>query len=370
MQLWNRPHNLLQNNKKQTNREKRGENITYKKTSILTEAKQIKTFIETYKKIPSACTLDNGVRLSPYSLSYLMSELISNPKKTDYTLRAVIKYNTQTHKDTINEKVYLTDYQAMIKNFIQYCEEHKRVPAYITTIKSKTKVSFELYMYCLSKIIVYYQNNNTLPNYCLFNKSDIQNTKSNTSNNNKPANSSTLNCTNPYKSIPYNTKQGCDAMGQNTSYYCGVSALQKVLYKFGINVSQKTLAEVSGTTTNGVGHQGLRTAIAWVSKKYHVKLKVQEYNFSDLGIEKIAKLICKPNVDAIWHLSYRNRYGHYEKVKSINLKTNTLEVINSLGTKCTNTCYCGYIETRSLAVQKQYINGISQKSIILITKES
>lgn len=300
-----------------------------------------------------------------------MSKIIAdNFKKTDHKLNPVIKYNTKCYTDTVNEKVYLADYQVMIMNFIKYCEEHKRVPAYITTVKSKTKVSFELYLYCLSKIIVYYQNNNTLPNYCLFNKSDIQNTKSNNPNNNKSANSSTSNCTNPYKSVPYNSKQGCDAMGQNTSYYCGVSALQKVLYKFGINVSQKTLAEVSGTTTNGVGHQGLRTAIAWVSKKYNVKLSVQEYNFSDLGIEKIAKLICKPNVDAIWHLSYRNRYGHYEKVKSINLKTNTLEVINSLGTKCTNTCYCGYIETRSLAVQKQYINGISQKSIILITKES
>jgi len=79
----------------------------YKKTSILTEAKQIKQYIENNKKIPSACTLDNGVRLSPYSLTYLMSELILNPKRTDYSLKAVVKYNSDKHKDTIMKKCTL-----------------------------------------------------------------------------------------------------------------------------------------------------------------------------------------------------------------------------------------------------------------------
>lgn len=337
----------------------------YKKTSILNEAKQIKTFIETYKKIPKACTLDTGVRLSPYSLSYLMSELINNPKRTDYSLKAVVKYNTTKHNDTINnEKVYLTDYQAMIKNFIKYCEENKRVPAYITTIKSKTKVSFELYLYCLSKIIVYYQNNNTLPNYCLFNKFDIQNTKSNSSNNNKPTNSSTSNCTNPH-----NSRTGCDAMGQNNNYYCGVSALQKCLYKLGIKkYTQKQLAQVCATTTAGTSHQGLRTGVAYVSKKENIKLTVTEKNFSDYTPKQIKEIICSPNKAIIFHNLYRLRYGHYEFIKAVNTSNNEFQVINSLGTKCNYGCFCGYIEKRSYKTMKSYANGISQPSLIIITK--
>ena len=364
MRIRNRPHNLLQNHKKQTNREKRGENITYKKTSILTEAKQIKTFIETYKKIPSACTLDNGVRLSPYSLSYLMSELISNPKKTDYTLRAVIKYNTQTHKDTINEKVTQKDYLKMINNFTQYCNTNKRVPSYITTITTKTRVSFELFMYCLSKIVVYYANNNTLPNYCLFNAKDITNTKTTTTNTQKNNNQSTSNCTNPH-----NSKTGCDAMGQNNSYYCGVSALQKCLYKLGIKkYTQKQLASVCATTTAGTSHQGLRTGVAYVSKKENIKLTVTEKNFSDYTPKQIRDIICSPNKAIIFHNLYRLRYGHYEFIKAVNTNTNEFEVINSLGNKCNYGCFCGYIEKRSYKTMKSYASGISQPSLIIITK--
>ena len=42
---------------------------------------------------------------------------------------------------------------------------------------------------------------------------------------------------------------------------------------------------------------------------------------------------------------------------------NTLKILNSLGDNCGGNTYCGYIETRSKSTQKQYINGISQKSV-------
>ena len=199
-----------------------------------------------------------------------------------------------------------------------------------------------------------------MPNYCHFNKGDLQKKKED------KGKSST--CENPYKSLPINAGKGCDAMGQNTPYYCGVSALQKVLYKFGIKVSQKTLASYAGTSRSGTSHQGIRTAVEYIARKNNIKLTVKEYNFSELGFEKLGKMICKPNVDAITHLYYRLQYGHYEKIKSIDVKDSQVEVVNSLGSKCGN-CYCGYIEKRSFVIEKQYFNGISQKSIILITKE-
>lgn len=340
-----------------------------KKQYIITEAKQIKTYIEKNKKIPLTNTYEDGKIYSIYTTSYLMANLIRNWSKNDINKIDVIKYDKKTYTDTINEKVIKEDYLQMIKKFLDYCKTNHRVPTYIISIKSNTKISFELFTYCLTKIIVYLSENKVLPNYCFFNKSDIRLNQSSSEKPNKNKNPPISNCTNPYKSLPINANSGCDAMGQNTSYFCGVCALQKVLYKFGINVNQKTLASLAGTTTKGTSHEGLKTAIAYIAKKNNVKLKVQEYNFNDLGFEKLGKLICKPNVDAITHIKYRLEYGHYEKIKSIDVKNKQIEVVNSLGSKCKNNCYCGYIEKRSFTIQKQYFNAISQKSIILITKE-
>ena len=96
---------------------------------------------------------------------------------------------------------------------------------------------------------------------------------------------------------------------------------------------------------------------------------VQEKNFSELGITGLAKLICQKNVDVIVHLYYRLKWGHYESINEINVKTNMLKILNSLGDSCSNGCYCGYVEDRSLADEKSYISGISQKSIIILTKK-
>ena len=345
-----------------------------KKNIILLEAKQIKDYIEKNKKIPRACTLSDGTVLSPYSTSYLIAKLINNINSSQISLTNVIVYNADKHTDTINEKVVKEDYLFMITNFLNFCVDHKRVPSYITTKKSKVKVSFELFMYCIAKIANFYKENKVLPNYCEFKKSDLQNTANN-ANTNKNSNSQSTstsknsnNCTNPYKSVPYTTKQGCEELGQNTNYYCSVSALQKCLRKFGIKISQKTLAEVAGVTTKGVGHPGIETAIAYVAKKYNIKLSCKWYNYSELGLEGVAKILCQPNKDVLWHLCYRLEYGHYEKVAEINTKTQILKVMNSLGNKCSSGCFCGYIEDRTNANQRLYCNSISQKSILVITK--
>lgn len=337
-----------------------------KKTLIIQEAQEIRKYIETNRSIPKTNNI-NGTIYSIYQTSYLLAKMIRNNfKQNEYTPNTnIITYNTLTHKDTINEKVLKDDYLQMISNFLNYCINHRRVPTYITTQKTRTKVSFELFVYCLSKIVVFFNENGTFPSYCIFNKADLQNTKKDKETNKNNVNQSTSTCTNPY-----NPNKGCDAMGQNTSYYCGVSALQKCLYKLGVrNVTQKELASVCGTTTAGTSHNGIRTGVAWASKKYNVKLTVEEHYFSDYTIKQLHDTICNKNKAIICHNLYRNKYGHYEAWKSVNEKTGDIEVINSLGDKCTNTCYCGYIEKRSYTTQKSYCNGISQKSLIIIKKE-
>ena len=337
--------------------------------AVKIEAAQIKSFIEKNKKIPRACALSTGQVLSPYSISYLLSKAIKDQaKQKEYDLINVIMYNpSKRYNDTINnENVLKDDYLVMITNFLKFCEKYHRVPRFITTQKSHTKVSFELYLYCMCKIILFIDKNNVLPNYCNFNKGFVSNAQSNAKPNKNNNTQSTSTCTNPY-----NPKNGCDAMGQNNSYYCGVSALQKSLYKLGIrNVTQKQLASVCGTTTSGTSHNGIRTGVAWASKKYNIKLSVKEAYFSDYTLKQLQDILCNPKKAIICHSLYRNKYGHYECWKGINTTAKTIDVINSLGTKCPVGCYCGYIENRSYATQKQYCNGIKgQKSLLIIEKE-
>lgn len=160
-------------------------------------------------------------------------------------------------------------------------------------------------------------------------------------------------------------------MGQDTSYFCGVSALQKVLYKFGIkDYSQSTLAKWAGTTTHGTSHQGIRTAVAMVNKKKGTNITVTEKTFTEAGGWKgIGKILSNPKQDIIFHNCYRLKYGHYEVANQINTTTNVEKVLNSLGDKCTGSCYCGYVESRSASEFKKYMDAISQKSLIILTKK-
>jgi len=349
--------------------------MKYKTSIIIKEAPQIKSFIEKYKRIPKTCTIGNTT-LSPYSAAYLLSKIVQdNFNNADVNLPGVIVYDADTYRDTIYEKVYKKDYMLMVKNFVKFCVDHKRVPAYITTQNSKTKVSFELYLYCVSKIVNYYKENKVLPNYCLFNKKDLQYAKTNTATSKKEVRKSTSNSkkvvdSNIFISSPHPTKTGCGGMGQDTSYFCAVSALQKCLFKFGIkDYSQSTLAKWAGTTRKGTSHDGIRTAVAKVNKQKGTNIKVTEKTFSEAGGWKgIGKILANKNQDIIFHNKYRLEYGHYEVMNQLNLTTNYTKVLNSLGKKCTSTCYCGYVEDRSCAMMKQYMDAVNQKSLIILTK--
>lgn len=346
--------------------------MEYETKALVTEASQLKNFLEKNKKLPKPATLTTGETIPPYSIAYLLSIAAKDTLKSkSYELINVIIYNEKAHKDTINADVVKKDYMIMIDNFINFCRKYHRVPRYITVPSSQIKVSFELYLYCLSKIIVFVDKNNTLPKYCNFNKGFNANTKKVTIPSKKviKQSTSTNKNTKTFNSSPHPTKKGCGGMGQDTSYYCGVSALQKCLFKFGItDLSQKTLASWAGTTQAGTSHQGLATAVAMVNKKKGTKIKITEKNFSDIGWEGVGKILANPKQDIIFHNCYRLKYGHYEVCNQVNLTNNVEKVLNSLGDKCTNTCYCGYVENRTASEFKKYMAAISQKSLIILTK--
>ena len=343
------------------------------KRLIIQEAKEIKGFTDKNKKLPKYATIDNS-QFSPSQYCYLLSKQIS--KMSLPTIKKVqVKEPSNPTGDNVDFKMLRVDYIDLAKRVSTYIENNRQAPNY-AKYKDK-KIEFKLYTYCFAKILSFYKENNYLPNYCTFNSKDIQYTATTTTNTKKTTttpistNKKTTkknNCSNPYTSSPHPTKTGCNEMGQNTAYFCGVSAIHKTLRKFGITkYSQETLAKWAGTTTKGTDHKGIETCIAKVSKETGVKLSCKWYNFSELGFEKLAKTICQPNKDAIVHLNYRNKYGHYEVINQINTKNNSTKILNSLGNRC-GKCYCGYVENRTFSTEKQYINGISQKSILIITK--
>lgn len=361
-----------------------------KRSSILKESGEIRGFIEKNHKVPKSCTFSDGTILSPYSAAYLMSSVIKNPKLEYIGLQNVIAYN-EKHNDTINEKVRKEDYLFMIDNFIKFCHEKKRVPAYVTTKNSKTKVSFELFLYGIAKIANYYKEKGRLPEYCEFNKSVFENAKNVTVSSKKEpskstsTNKKTNNCTNPYTSKPHLYDEN---KGQDTPNGCANNAEQQSFYKLlGKVYKESELAKLSATTSKGTSHDGINTCIAAISKKTGVKLTVKWVNFSDLGkttaerFEALAKIICKPNKAVITHIKYINGgkdpatknnkgFGHYETIDIIDTKRKVVRVINSLGLKKPNGGYVGKTQERPYTIEASYLAYTSggQKAICIITK--
>ena len=307
-------------------------------------AKDLKTYTETNHKLPYKLKYDN-TEYTTNEMQYILNTALLNPKK-DITVKTP-NWCSNAWGDPIVENIYTNDYLDQARRVADYINNNNKVPNYVTTVKSKKRVCIDQYTYCVAKIIVwYYDHQNTMPNYCSYDYKVFSKTPS-------------------IKKYGRATKSGCDNMGQNNGYYCGCHSLQEVFRNLtGIVVPQSTIAGWAGTTTSGTGHSGLDTAVAKFNSKYGKKLTVQWKNFSELGWNGINNIINSKNQDCIIHNLYRNQWGHYEVVNAVG---SNVTVQNSLGSTCSQGCYCGYIEYRTQATFRQYINGISQKSVMVIT---
>lgn len=318
-------------------------------SNIIKIANSYKNYIEKNKKTPSSISIGN-TKYAYKQCAYLFSKFINAPTK-DVSLVS-IKAASSISGDSISENVLKADYQDMAKRLVNYIEKNKQLPNYVTTKKSKKKVKITLCTYALAKIVVFYGSKKVMPNYVTINSSAFSSTSSSTTKKSK---------------YGHATKQGCDNMGQNTGYYCGCHSLQEVFRNLtGKVVSQSTIARWAGTTTSGTGHGGLESAVAMFNKTYGFKLTVQWKNLSDVGWSGVKKILESSNQDIVFHNLYRDQWGHYEVANSIS--GSTVNVQNSLGSMCTSSCYCGYKESRSTGEFQRYMNGISQKSLMIITR--
>ena len=322
--------------------------------NIFKMARDVKAHVESGKTgLPNNLTYD-GIKYMWYDIMYIMSYAV-NHLTSNCTVPNLSSHSDPWLGDTINEQIKKDDFLKQASKIIDFVKNNNnKMPNYVTTIKSGKKVNSNLYGYCFSKILVYYKDHkNTLPLQCLYSSSNVK----------KAASTSTDS------KYGHATKSGCDNMGQNNGHFCGPHSLQEVFRNLtGIVVKQSTIASWAGTTSSGTDHDGLSSAVAKFNKTYNKNLKVEWKNFSELGWNGIDKIVKSKNQDCVIHNLYRRNgekgYGHYETVNSVSTNVN---VQNSLGDKCSNGCYCGYIEYRSQSTFTYYINGISQKSVMVIT---
>lgn len=333
----------------------KGDNMAISANDIKTMASVMKTYIEKNKTFPASAKV-NGKKYTYGQVAYILAYAVNNLGKSAEVF--TVKNASGATGDTINENIAKDDYKDIAKRVASYIKTNKQCPNYATTKKSKKKLRPRVFIYMFARIIVWYYNNKkTLPNYAKANSGYFKSTSSSSTK------KSGLNA--------YMTSQGCSGMGQCTGYYCGPNSLQQCFYRLtGIKVAESTIASVAGTTTSGTDHAGLNTAVAWFNKKYGQNIKITWKNFSDLGLsdtERWKALQNYINKGAVFiHLFYRDHWGHYEVPKDVS--SDTCKILNSLGDSCGNGTYCGYIENRSRATEKRYIQGISQKSIAILTK--
>jgi len=320
------------------------------KNNINKLAEKVKKYVEANQKIPSTVTIDN-VKYTWPQIWYILSWAINNLNK-DLDNVPNVKASSNPTGDSINEKIYPSDYKDQSKRIIQFIKQNGKTPNFVTSVKSKKKIRPKVSIYANARIIVWYYNKHVLPGYCTYDSGKFKSSKKSTVK----------------SKHGHATKTGCDNMGQNTPYYCGPHSMQEVIRNlYGYVIPQKKIASIMGTTTSGTDHQGFHTFVAWFNKNYDENLKIEEKYFSDVGVEGLIKIIKSLNQDFITHIAYLLIYGHYETVNSI--LGSTWNIQNSLGSKCSHGCYCGHKQSRDYATEKAWINAkTGVKSILIFTK--
>lgn len=229
------------------------------------------------------------------------------------------------------------------KAMIKYVQANKKMPSY--AVWGNIHIAPEVYCYMFARAVVYYVNNGKLPETVLVDTSLFR----------------------KKKKYGRSTEYGCDNRGQNNGHYCGPHMVQEIIRNLtGKVISQSTLAGVIGTTSAGSDHAGINTSFEWFNRNYDYELKTEWKNFSDLGWDGIKKILESNNQDCGLHELYRDTWGHYTNYDKV--YDGSVYVHNSLGDYCTSSCYCGYTEDRSKTDARRYLSGISQKSVLVVTR--
>ena len=274
---------------------------------------------------------------------------------------------SSTHKE-----LPLKTWKDMMARYDKYVAEKKTEPqiSYIDKEYPYEYVTNKQYKNIKSRYDAWVKEKGKEPDIVYINKPTTSTSSSGSSVNGSVNSNQTVFTVNHYCE-----KSGGNCAGQITAYHCGPHAVKQALRKFGITkYSESTIGSYAGTTSNGTGHSGLETAIWKIGKLEGLTFKIEWFNFSDLGsnrderFKKYGQLMTDPKKAVFHHELYRNQYGHYSLIKTVNRNNSNLTIQNSLGNRCSYPAYCGYNESRGMGTQVSYFGGISQRSVCVITK--
>lgn len=302
--------------------------------NIVRKSKKIIKYVRKNHELPDS--MDKATVL--YLLSRSVNEIGVNKKVV--RVKNVKLAKTKPVNIVLSRKDYI-----LLSSYINtYMKDNKHAPDFIPF--HKIDLSVDLIIYVFAKIIYSYGKNKKLPNKITCDSSIF---------------------TKPVKKYGRSTQTGCDNRGQNNGYYCAPHMVQEIIRNLtGKVIPQSTLAGIIGTTTSGSSHSGIDTSFAWFNRNSDFELEIEWKNFGDIGWNGIKKILESQNQDCGLHELYRDKWGHYTNFDKV--YDNSIDVHNSLGNYCTSNCYCGYTENRTKTDAKRYLNGISQKSVLVVTR--
>lgn len=307
-------------------------------TTIISKSKEIKNNVEKSHEIGLSS-----------KWGYYFAKGILTPKK-DIPKLNFEKAKNSNGTSNISLNISISNYKDMASRLVKYVEQNKQLPNNVKLVTKNSTYYFSgsYFTYFFATILVSLNENGKLPNPAQMNSKVFKKTTS-------------------IKKHGRSSQTGCDNRGQNTDYWCGPHMAQEIIRNLtGVVIPQSKIASIMGTTTSGTGHSGIDTFFAWFNKNYNYSLEWTWKNFSDLGWSGLKKILESNNQDAGEHELYRLTWGHYTNFDKI--YENTVDVHNSLGSYCNNGCHCGYTENRTKSEARSYMNGISQKSILVVTR--
>ena len=141
---------------------------------ILAASASLKSYVESEAKVPATVTV-NGVKVNFTSFTYLMSKALNNISagKTSGIINVVNVSSNYSNKGSasVNAKLYKANYTKLTNKIIHDVENNHAIPNSVNT--SAGLLSPKLYAFGLAKILVYYNDNKVLPNYCIMNSNDV-----------------------------------------------------------------------------------------------------------------------------------------------------------------------------------------------------
>ena len=144
--------------------------------NILVAATKVRNYVNSYKRLPETVTV-GSYKISIEEFSYLMSESIVGLNKGSISSVKILEgiQDVESGGDSMNAKIYKEQYVDLANRAMTYIQNNKVPARYAAAYSSSNSkignAGFDLYTYCFAKILVFYDANKYLPNYCTFESS-------------------------------------------------------------------------------------------------------------------------------------------------------------------------------------------------------